>query len=179
MRPGDRVLVMGAGPIGLGVTFWAHRFGARRVVVIARTDRRKQLALDMGASSFITLDEGYEDRAAAALGGPPDVIVECAGASGTVAKAIEMIKPRGSIVVIGLCLHAQTFAPAPALLKEVRIQFAIGTSKLQFEAAANMLAAGAVAPKAMVTQTIALNALPQEFEALRGGTAQCKVLVAP
>lgn len=179
LRPGDRVLVMGAGPVGLGVIFWANRFGARRVVVIAPSERRKQLALDMGATSFIRMDEGYEDRVIAALGGPPEVIVECAGAGGTLAKAIEMVKPRGTVVVIGLCLHSDTYAPAPALLKEVRIQFAIGTSKLQFGTAAGMLASGAVAAKAMVTQTIGLDALPQEFEALRGASTQCKVLVAP
>jgi (R,R)-butanediol dehydrogenase/meso-butanediol dehydrogenase/diacetyl reductase len=125
------------------------------------------------------MDEGYEDRVIAALGGPPEVIVECAGAGGTLAKAIEMVKPRGTVVVIGLCLHSDTYAPAPALLKEVRIQFAIGTSKLQFGTAAGMLASGAVAAKAMVTQTIGLDALPQEFEALRGASTQCKVLVAP
>jgi (R,R)-butanediol dehydrogenase/meso-butanediol dehydrogenase/diacetyl reductase len=107
------------------------------------------------------------------------VIVECAGAGGTLAKAIELVKPRGTVVVIGLCLHSDTYAPAPALLKEVRIQFAIGTSKLQFETAAGMLASGAVTAKAMVTQTIGLDALPQEFEALRGASTQCKVLVAP
>lgn len=179
MEPGDRVLVIGAGPVGLGVTFWANRLGARRVVVIAPSTRRQRLAIEMGATSFITMDEGYETEVVAALGGPPDVIVECAGARGTIAKAIELVKPRGTIVVIGLCLHLDTFASAPALLKEVRIQFAIGTSKRQFEAAANMLAAGALEPKAMVTETISLDALPQEFEALRGPTTQCKVLVAP
>jgi (R,R)-butanediol dehydrogenase/meso-butanediol dehydrogenase/diacetyl reductase len=107
------------------------------------------------------------------------VVVECVGALGVIAKAIDFVKPRGVIIAIGLCMHMDSFAPATALLKEIRLQFAIGTSRKQFEAAASVLACGAVAPRAMVTDTITLGALPAQFEALRGRTPHCKVLVAP
>jgi len=179
LRPNDRVLVIGAGPIGLGAAFWANRFGARRVVVSARSNRRAQLATDLGATAFIAMEEGYEEKILQALGGPADLVIECVGAGGTIGKAVELVKPRGTIVVVGLCLHADSFISAPALLKEVRIQFAIGTSRSQIEAAANMLSTDAVTPRAMVTETIPLEALPAQFEAMRTHNSQCKVLVVP
>ena len=43
LKPGDRVLVLGAGPIGLLVAFWARRLGARDVVV-ADLDRHQEAA---------------------------------------------------------------------------------------------------------------------------------------
>jgi (R,R)-butanediol dehydrogenase/meso-butanediol dehydrogenase/diacetyl reductase len=42
-----------------------------------------------------------------------------------------------------------------------------------------MLGAGHLEPRAMVTHTVALEALPAAFEALRTPTDQCKVMVAP
>jgi (R,R)-butanediol dehydrogenase/meso-butanediol dehydrogenase/diacetyl reductase len=49
MQPGDRVLVIGAGPIGLAATFWARRLGAGRIAVTASSARRAPLARQIGA----------------------------------------------------------------------------------------------------------------------------------
>lgn len=179
VRSGDRVLIMGAGPIGLGAIFWAERLGAQRIAVMATSNRREHLAREMGATFFTTVQAGYESEIVQHLGGAPDVVIECVGATGLIAKAIDLVKPRGVVVAIGLCMHMDSFSPATALLKEIRVQFAIGTSRRQFEAAATVLASGVVGPRAMVTDTIDLDALPAEFEALRGRTRHCKVLVAP
>jgi (R,R)-butanediol dehydrogenase/meso-butanediol dehydrogenase/diacetyl reductase len=179
VQAGDRVLIMGAGPIGLGAVYWAERLGAQRIAVVATSNRRKHLAMQMGATSFTVSREGYETELAQQLGGTPDVVIECVGAPGLIAKAIDLVKPRGVIVAVGLCMHSDSFVPATALLKEIRVQFAIGTTRRQFEAAANVLAGGAIAPRAMVTDTIALEELPARFEALRGQTDHCKVMVAP
>ena len=48
-EPGARVLVVGAGPIGLAAAFWARRNGAGRVAVTASSTRRAELALMLGA----------------------------------------------------------------------------------------------------------------------------------
>lgn len=113
------------------------------------------------------------------LGGGRNVVVECVGAPGLIAKAIDVVKTQGTVVVLGLCMHAESFVPAFALFKEIRLQFAIGTQARQFRAAIDVLAADAVKPRAMVSDTISLDALPTAFEALRHRTDQCKVLVAP
>jgi (R,R)-butanediol dehydrogenase/meso-butanediol dehydrogenase/diacetyl reductase len=65
------------------------------------------------------------------------------------------------------------------MLKELRIQFVVGTSLAQFLKVADVLSAGHVEPRLMVTDTISLEALPQTFEAMRTSSGQCKVLVDP
>ena len=179
VRPGDRVLVLGAGPIGLAATFWAERSGASRVVVAAPSTRRKDIALAMGCSDFVLMGDGLAERTAEALGGAPDVVLECVGAPGLFATSIDMVKPMGTVVILGLCTHHDHFMPATALFKEVKIQFALATHLRQFDAAINALSAGDVRPRAMVTDTISLDQLPENFEALRHRSLQCKVLVAP
>lgn len=53
MTIGDKVLVLGAGPIGLAVAFWARRFGAGRVVVQDLSEWQRMRALQMGAHDFV------------------------------------------------------------------------------------------------------------------------------
>jgi len=179
VRLGDRVLVIGAGPIALAAVYWAERSGARRVAVVAPSNRRARLAMDMGAAAFITMDEGYEDEVVHALDGHPDVVVECAGVTGAIAQAIDLAKIDGTVVILGFCTCADTFVPINALYKRLKLHFCLGTDKGQFEIAADALSRGFIAPRSMVTSTISLDDVPTEFEALRGRTAQCKVLIAP
>ncbi len=72
-----------------------------------------------------------------------------------------------------------TFIPFKALSKECRIQFAAFFKTQEYEASLDALSAGAAEPRALVTDTITLDQLPEAFEALRKRTHQCKVLVAP
>ena len=65
------------------------------------------------------------------------------------------------------------------LLKELKLQFAVGTSLHQFRTCAEVLNAGHVEPRAMVTDSVSLSRMPDMFEALRERSSQCKVLVSP
>ena len=64
LAPDDRVLVIGAGPIGLAAVFWARRMGAGRVAVMASTARRGPFADAAGATSFLV---GGDDPVAEAI----------------------------------------------------------------------------------------------------------------
>ena len=180
LRPGDRVLVIGAGPIGLAAIFWAKRAGAR-VVATASSNRRQELARAMGADAFIVPDpeQRLSRQVAKALGSAPDVVLECVGLPGMIATAIDCVRPRGLVVVLGLCLTADTFQPALAVAKEVRLQFAVVYDRKEFEITVDAFARGAVEPSTMITDVVGLDQAPVAFEALRHRTHQCKVHIAP
>ena len=74
--PGARVLVLGAGPIGLAAAFWARRLGAGRVAVTASSTRRAGLALAMGAHVFIDPADASPTAVEAALGGRRGNVVQ-------------------------------------------------------------------------------------------------------
>jgi threonine dehydrogenase-like Zn-dependent dehydrogenase len=176
---GAKIAVLGAGPIGLAAIFWAKRAGAGKIVAIATSRQRETLALEMGADAFLTTQGELVGEVEDRLGGPADVVLECAGVPGAIAQCVALVRPRGSVTVLGMCTHFDNWVPASAMLKEVKIQFAVGTSLGQFLTVADVLSAGHVEPRLMVTDTISLQQLPQVFEGLRARTQQCKVLVDP
>lgn len=179
IRPGGSVAVLGVGPIGLSAIFWARRLGAGRIVAGASSRRREDLAKQMGADSFFVMDDTFIPSVIEDLGGPPEFVLECIGATGVIAKCIDLVRPRGTIVALGTCFHTDTFVPMAAIMKEVTLRFAVGTLLSQFRTVADTLAAGHVEPLAMVTDTISLDQVPETFEALRQRTSQCKVLIDP
>ncbi len=54
----------------------------------------------------------------AALGGPPDIVYECVGKPGLIQRCIEYCRPRGTIIVLGLCTPPDTIMPFPLVVKE-------------------------------------------------------------
>jgi (R,R)-butanediol dehydrogenase / meso-butanediol dehydrogenase / diacetyl reductase len=179
MAPGARVLIIGAGPIGLAATFWAHRLGASRVAVTASSSRREALAIAMGANVFLDPENATLEGVRSALGGLPDVVFECVGKPGLLARSVELVRPRGTVVVLGLCTQPDTLIPFALVTREVRVQPAALYSMREFEIAADTLARHSSVPTAMITDTVSLDGMPAAFEALRQRTNQCKVMVSP
>src|SRR5688572_26141674 len=78
-EPGEPILVLGAGAVGLAVSLWAQALGASDVVVSGPASHRRALAADVGA---VGVDPAEQDVAAAfadVTGHPPRVVVECVG----------------------------------------------------------------------------------------------------
>lgn len=181
MTPGARVLVIGAGPIGLGAVHWARRLGAGPIAVTARTRRAESLAMQMGANVFV-MPESAQDwvpAASAALGGLPDVVIEAVGKKDLIAQAVSCVRPSGTVLVLGFCSVPDSFIPAIAVWKEVTMRFSMTYSVAEFEHVARVLDSGDVESRAMVTDTVPLAALPASFESLRQRAHQCKVMVSP
>ena len=178
-QPGARVLVIGAGPIGLAATYWARRLGAGRIAVTAGSMRRAQLALTMGADVFLDPADASPEAAARALGGAPDVVYECVGVPGMIARGIDYVRPRGTVIVLGLCTRSDSFVPFTLVAKEVRLQSSAFYDRRDFEVCADALDKDADTQRSMVTDTVQLEDMPPVFEALRQRTTQCKVLVDP
>jgi len=179
MRIGDKVLVLGAGPIGLAVAFWARRHGAGRVVIQDIAPWQEQRALAMGAHEFVVDPADPLGSAERALGGKADLVFECVGMPGLIAQAVVQVRNRGAIVLLGLCTKPDTFNSFAMLSKEVRLITSAFFTRAEYEAALDVLDAGAAEPRLLVTDTISLAATPDVFETLRKRTRQCKVLIDP
>jgi (R,R)-butanediol dehydrogenase/meso-butanediol dehydrogenase/diacetyl reductase len=179
MKAGDKVLILGAGPIGLAVAFWARRMGAAKVAVQDIADFQEQRALDMGADVFVVDPADPVGSAERGLGGKADIVFECVGLPGLVAQAVDQVKPRGTILLLGLCTSPDTFNSFAMLSKEVRLVTSAFFTRQEYEAALDALDAGAMEPRLLVTDTISLSDTPEIFESLKRRTSQCKVLIAP
>jgi NADPH2:quinone reductase len=103
LRPGESVVVhAAAGGVGSLAVQLAHRFGAGRVIAVASTDGKRELAIGLGAD--VAVDAGAEDLTAAlreANGGARvDVVLEMAGGR-TFAQSLDALAPFGRLVHFG------------------------------------------------------------------------------
>lgn len=176
---GKRVAVIGAGAIGSAAIFWARRLGAGPIAAIARGARNEALAGTMGADAFLTIGEGLGERLSEALGGPPDIVIEGAGAAGAIQQAIDLVRTGGTILSLGGCIVPDTIMPVLAMVKEIDLHFSVAYGLSDFREAVGAFEAGHVSPRAMIGETIGLDALPDRFEQMRHGSHPAKVMVRP
>jgi len=94
--PGSRILVAGAGPIGVIATQAARAFGAAEVIVTDPVPQRREMARRFGATT--TLDPVTE--AVADLG--VDAFLDCSGAPAAVRSGLTAVRGGGTVVLIGM-----------------------------------------------------------------------------
>ena len=106
---GDRVLVIGAGPIGQMATRWAVAGGARSVTVVDSVPQRLKLALAGGASTVIerSITEARQEIIDANGGELPRVVIDSTGNAKVFEAALGLTASFGTVVILG-----DTGAPA-------------------------------------------------------------------
>jgi (R,R)-butanediol dehydrogenase/meso-butanediol dehydrogenase/diacetyl reductase len=172
-------LVLGGGPLGLAVALWAKRMGAATVAIQDIAEFQKSRALDMGADVFVVDPADPVGSAERALGGKADIVFECVGVPGLIAQGVEQVRPRGTILLLGLCTRPDTFNSFAMLSKEVRLVTSAFFTVPEYQTSLDALTQGAIEPRLLVTDTISLSETPEVFESLKHRTHQCKVLIAP
>lgn len=164
---GARVLVLGAGTIGLLCLLTARAAGAAEVHITARHDAQRKRAHALGADGVYAA----ADEAGRALGARvPDVVIETVGGTArTLGEAVQLVRPGGTVGMLGV-FEGDTALPALVFsLKEVRLVAAncygrFGTTS-DFEAAARLLATHLAAVRSLVTHRFPLDAVNDAFAA--------------
>lgn len=178
---GDRVLVMGAGAIGLAAAYWARLSGASRIVMSATSSRREEMARAVGVDAFITPqpDRTLAQQVGEALGAAADIVFECAGVPGSLDAAVSAVRHRGMIAAPGFCWTPDSYSAMPAMIKELTIRYTSMYDTDQFRIAIDALDRGHVEPRAMISDVVELADAPAAFELLRGPNRKCKVMIKP
>lgn len=177
IRAGDVAIVMGAGPIGLATLTWAKGKGAT-VVVSELAEGRAELARKLGADVVVNPKE--KDPAVQVremTGESPATVFECVGVKGTLENATEMVRPRGQVVVVGVCMEPDQITPLKCIFKEVSVNFVLGYDPPDFDETIAALSSGRIKPQPMVTDVISVDQVPDMFEALRKPGGRAKVIV--
>lgn len=174
---GRRVLVTGAGPIGALCTAVAAEAGAAEVVVTDIEDATLAIAARMGATRTINVARNPDDLGRYAENkGYFDLAFECSAAPAAIHGAIAAIRPRGTMVQVGVA--GDTPLPVNALVaKELRIQ---GTHRFdtEFAEAVARISSGRIDVRPIVTATFPLAAAPEAFAAAGDRSRSVKVHLA-
>jgi len=160
VQPGDDVLVVGPGAIGLIAAQVARACGGRVTVRGAPRDRaRLSLAGDLGFETSVA-----GDPAPAA-----DVVVECSGAERGIADALGAARRRGRVVQMGLRGADVTVPYDLICFHELTVTAGFASNPASWRRAMKLLAAGEVLLEPLVTEVLPLAEWRRAFDASRAG----------
>jgi len=178
VKPGATAAVLGIGTLGL-LALQVLRARGARVLAVGRTERRLDLARQLGAEAVLSLASGPGSEAARAFSGREgvDIVVETAGTSEAVAEAIELASPGGRIVLTGLPHEPSRVHFFWVVRRELTL---VGSMIYQdeFPEAMRLLKEGAVTVGPLVTHRFSLEAIQDAFAAHRQPDS-IKVAVIP
>ncbi|HEX2695546.1 MAG TPA: alcohol dehydrogenase catalytic domain-containing protein [Acidobacteriota bacterium] len=159
------VAVLGAGPIGLSVCLGARVEGARTIYVTEKVKARLAAAKDAGADW--TGNPLHADVAAEILRFEPlglDLVFECCGKQEALDQAVRLLKPGGTLVVVGIPVEERvSFDSSKLRRKEIRIQN-VRRQNACLEKALGLLAGGTINADFMATHTFPLERVQDAFE---------------
>jgi (R,R)-butanediol dehydrogenase / meso-butanediol dehydrogenase / diacetyl reductase len=172
IRSGDRVLVVGAGPVGLSVITWVARSGASELVVSDPSAVRREAAAQFGATRTI-------DPAAEPIETRYDVVIECVGLPGLTDVCVRAANRHGHVVIAGVCTKPDPYVPLMAVMKELTMDFVVYYTRREFFSVSDALAHDAIDASAFVTKRVGLEGADDAFTELIEAKDQRKILVLP
>ena len=168
LERGQRVLVLGAGAVGLLAAAAARRLGAGEVWISARHPHQAERARSLGVARVLGEAESVAARLDA-LGreAPIDLVVETVGGSAdTLRPAVAAVRPGGAVSVVGVFWGELALDPMPLLLKEVSLHWSYcydSHAGSDFAEAIRILALERDALAPLVTHALPLDEVARAF----------------
>ncbi len=168
--PGDHVIILGGGTVGLLLLQLARLSGAAQVVVSELVPSKRQLAEELGADASV--DPAAHDDAVQALldaaGGPADLVVEAAGTEATATIALDLVAPGGTVLFFGVCEEEVSIGVRPRRVfrEELRIVGSY-TNPFTDERALDLLASGKIETGGLISDRFPLQDAPLAIERAR------------
>jgi L-iditol 2-dehydrogenase len=153
VKLGDKVVILGAGCIGLVTLLACKAFGATDVIVVDVIEKRLECAKKLGASYVINAkNENVLEKIAELTGGKGvDKVIETAGSEFTIKQTAYMVKRGGTIVLVGLASKdIVEFDFMQIMAKEVEIKSVFRYRNL-YPAAIGAIADGKIDVKGIIT----------------------------
>lgn len=151
-QPGERLLVIGGGVIGLMAVQIARLAGAE-VALLTRSSEKQELGQNIGAHHAVGDPDALHDLWADGA----DLVVECAGVAETVALAPSLTRTGGRIVVLGVLPQGARvpIEPFDLLFREIQMHYSF-LNPFTHARAAQMIADGRITLAPLISRTITL-----------------------
>jgi len=179
--PGDLVVVLGAGTLGLSIIQAFAAAGIERIVATDLSREKLGLAADLGASHTVDgAGAGLVDLVAELSDGAgADVVVEAVGVTTTYNQALSVVRRRGKVLFFGAVVPTIELELIPILHKELLLIGCTGFNEESKEAI-DLIAHGAVDPTRLVTHEFSLEQAQEAMDTLADpASGAVKVLLRP
>ena len=186
VRPKDRVLILGSGPIGLCLLLAARARMETEILVSEPSPIRREIATRLGAE---VIDPNRDDPRAVIAdrtdGAGVDVTFECAGNQQSLDTAVDVTRRGGTMALVALYRRTPRLDPMRVLMRELRLAGVFGPHPLDggrnshAPEAASLITSHPDDYRTIITHRMPLDRAAEAFN-LAGDPQQCcKVLLEP
>jgi 2-desacetyl-2-hydroxyethyl bacteriochlorophyllide A dehydrogenase len=174
-QAGQGALVLGLGTIGLHVAQVLRARGVDPVLGIDLSPLRRRFAAELGVVALT----GAGEVEGALQGRELDLVFECTGVPELVQGSFELVRPRGTVVIVALYDRPATIDTMYFMHKELTMVASVMVTPEDFRESLELLRSGRAVGERLVTQRAALAELPDAFALQCDKDTTIKVMVAP
>ncbi|KAH8883606.1 hypothetical protein GQ53DRAFT_752824 [Thozetella sp. PMI_491] len=183
ITPGQTVVVMGAGPVGLLCAAVAKAYGASKVVSVDIVQSKLDFALTFGAThTYLSQRVSPADNAkniieAAGLGEGADAVIDASGAEPSIQAAVHLVRRGGTYVQGGMGKPDITFPIVALCAKEITAKGSFRYSAGDYKLALDLVSSGKVDVKKLITKVVEFSQAEEAFNEVKEGQV-IKILIA-
>lgn len=183
IKPGQSVVVMGAGPVGLLCCAVAKAYGAGKVVSVDIQPSRLEFAASYAATHTFTPQRvSAQENAAnllkeAGIEGGADAVIDASGAEPSIQTSIHVVRRGGVYVQGGMGKPDITFPIMALCIKEVTAKGSFRYGSGDYQLAVDFVASGKIDVKQLITGTVKFEEAEEAFKSVKAGKG-IKVLIA-
>lgn len=164
VQPGQRVLVTGAGPIGLAAMLFAKLRGATVVALDSRQDRLDFAAGPVGVDATVLVGEGDEAELSRLSHGEFfDVVMDATGNARAMERGFQFIAHGGRYVLISIVPGQISFSDPEFHKREATLLSSRNATDEDFATVTDAMRAGLIPDAALATHRMKLTDVPTEF----------------
>ncbi len=170
IRPGDSVLVLGPGPIGLLCAMMAKLSGAGHIIMAGLPSDQFRFSVARRLGAHVTLDSGvveYISEYGDGLG--VDVAIDASGASATLRMALQAVRPAGQIIKVGWGPQPIQFSLDPLVQKNITLSGSFSHNWPVWERVLSMIGSGQIALDLIISRVASLPEWRECFEKMEHG----------
>ncbi|MFJ4893037.1 zinc-dependent alcohol dehydrogenase family protein [Streptomyces sp. NPDC088788] len=178
VRPGDTVVIVGAGPIGLAAIATARLYSPERTVSVDIAPARLDAAKGLGADAVATAKEAEQLVSDLTGGLGADVVVEAVGVPESFEMCTRMVRPGGHVANVGVHGKPATLHLESLWIKNVTITTGL-VDTCTTPTLLRMMAVGRLPAASLVTHTFPLDQMEEAYDvfARAGDTGALKVVL--
>lgn len=180
VKPGQTVVVIGDGAVGLCAVIAAKRLGADRIILMGRHDARTELGREFGATDVVSeRDEaGVAKVRELTNGDGAHAVLEAVGTLSAMKMALGVVRAFGTIGRVGAAQYEEIPFGFGPLMNNITISGGVAPARAYTEELMVDVLNGSINPGKVFDMTVDLDGVPAGYAAMAGRTA-LKVLVKP
>lgn len=179
-KPGDSVIVLGCGGVGINVVQVAAAAGAS-IIAIDILDNKLEMAKRLGAKHSINIsnkqDKAVLKEVRELTGGGADITIECIGNPKTIEMGPTLLRPGGRYVQVGYSHQAAPLNAGRLMFREIEIIGSLGCRPVDYPKIIEMVRLKKIQLNPVVTHRFRLEDINKAFDLLRKGESLRSIIV--